>query len=491
MTGRQRFAFRIFRLFVPAFGLAALGTGAARASSDRIGCADCNVILVSLDTLRADALGAYGSKLGASPAIDRAARRGFTFLNAYSPATSTLPSHMSVFSGLYPVRHNIKNSWREDKLRASDPTLAEILKSRGYRTVWAWTAPYLSVDPMISNPHGGHGRGFDDFINETFIRDEKPSTAFEWLESNASNRFFMFLHNYRMHQPYTPSRRAMKKFSNTLYRKDYLTLEAANQKIRDEVVNKPELVFSSDTIAHNPDVFGTRDPDEKWAKIQRHLSRLGYTPHWFHMMGDSLFWSQFDVTKPEDVSDLKALYSMRLYDLDEWFEGLIAKLRALKILDKTLIVVMSDHGEEFAEHGGFSHSQVHEECVRIPLIFLFPGRGGKAIPDMASNIDIYPTVLDALGMEIPGSIQGVSLLPLVEGGTGPGRRPVFSGNYARSMYSVRDATRSYIVDRSSGLAEKFYDRAADPGETRNLIGTPGESGVDPYRRLIRAYLGEK
>lgn len=466
-------------------GRPALGGMTLSKVSD-VDCKDCNVILISLDTLRADVLGSYGSAFGASPALDQAAKYGFLFRNAYSPAPNTLSSHMTVFSSLYPSRHTIKNHYFNDRLNASHPTLAEVLKKRGYKTGWSWINHYPSLDPMLAH-QAGHRRGFDGFINESRNRGPDELTAFDWIERNAANRFFIFIHNYRMHGPYTPTRGAVAPFADKLHRKNYLTLEALDDKVREAVMNDPTLLFSTQAVSRMG-VFADKDPVTRWEEIQRLTHNLQHNLYWLAALREKFFWRQFDFKKAGDVSDLKTLYTMNLNDVDRWFGELYQKLKGLGILHKTLIVIMSDHGEEMFEHGDMQHTQLHEECLHIPLIFMFPSGEGKEIPELVGNIDIYPTILDLLGIKIPEGLQGMSLKPLMEGKSYPADRVVFGDHWSRSSYSVRDASRSYIVDRSSGLAEKFYDRINDPRETRDLIAAGGAADIDAYRRLLKSYL---
>ncbi len=472
-----------------AFGAGTARAGMVLADANSFGCKDCNVILISLDTLRADVLGAYGSDLGLSPAIDRAAKRGIVFSNAYAAAPWTMPSHMSVFSSLYSQRHNIRNAWGPEKLDAADPTLAEILKKRGYKTAWAWIAPYPSTDSMMLCSHGGYGRGLDEYINEALIRDADSPTVFRWLEKNATNRFFLFLHNNHMHDPYAPRWETLKQFSGRLRRKNFLTHEEILERTEEDILNNPSLIFSSQTIALHPEVFGLKDMNGKQDGIRKLMTRLQHKSYWYNALLERMFWPQFDLSRPDDISDLRALYSMRLYELDRWFGALQRKLDDLGLRNKTLIVLMSDHGEELGDHGGLRHIQLHEEVLRIPLIFLLPSGNGKRVSGMASNVDIFPTVLAALGLEIPRSIQGISLKPLIEGRPYPDSRPVFSDFWDKSAYAVRDSSYAYIVDRSNGFEEKFYDRINDRGETLNLIGSGGAAPVDKYRRILSEYIG--
>ncbi len=489
MKARSRRASTVFAaaLLAALFRAGPASGGVTLSRLSDVDCKDCNLILISLDTLRADVLGAYGSTFGASPALDDAAHRGFLFKSAYSPAPNTLVSHMTVFSSLYPSSHTIKNHYFTDKLSPDHPTLAQVLKRRGYKTAWSWVNHYPSLDPMLAY-HGGHDRGFDAVINESKSRGGSELTALGWLEQNASNRFFLFIHNYRMHGPYTPSRSAMEPFAHKLRQKKYLTLESLEENVKKDVLSDPSLIFSTQAIARMG-AFSIKDPVVRWEEIQRLTHGLQHNLYWLAALREKFFWRQFDFRKPADVDDLKALYAMTLNDVDRWFGDLYQGLKRLNILDKTLIVIMSDHGEEMFEHGDMQHTQLHEECARIPLIFMLPSGEGKEIAEIVGNIDIYPTVLDLLGIDSPGRLQGMSLRPLMEGKDYPASRVIFGDHWARSSYSVRDAEYSYIVDRSKGFSEKIYDRIKDPLETRDLIAAKLPAPVDKYRLLLKSYLG--
>ncbi len=467
--------------------------GAVRASAgvslaSPLDCKDCSVILISIDTLRADALGAYGSKSGTSPALDRAAERGFVFLNAFSAAPNTLPSHMTAFTGLYPLRHGVKPAIDPGKLDAKHFTLAEILRKRGYKTAWSYASSYPSVDPMIACSHAGFTRGIDTVMNESMNLEPGDPTAIGWLEKNASKRFFLFMHQYRMHAPYAPTRRTLEKFGDKLDGRKYLSQENVSARLVDMVMKKPELLFSTRTLAES-EVLLIEDPAARRGEISRmvhEISRKDYRPNTLRESG--IFWPQFDLKNPADLNDLKTLYGINLYDVDRWFDGFYKKLEELKILDKTIVVIMSDHGEEFMEHGKFNHTQLYQECIHVPLIFMFPNARGRRIAETVSTADITPTLLHSLGLGAIPDAQGVSLKPLMEGVAYPASRAVFGNFVLSSAYSVRDSSYSYIVEYTDGLAERLYDRAADPGEARNLIDSGVPVPLEKYRRLMKSYM---
>ncbi|HPJ72284.1 MAG TPA: sulfatase, partial [bacterium] len=320
----SRPAFRIFILaVVPALALAC-GRRHGR-EEDRP-----NLLLISVDTLRADRLGSYGYRRDTSPHIDGLAAEGVLFLNAFSASCKTTPSHMTILTGLFPRVHNVymwkmgaDGTFRGATLSGSIPTLAEILKGYGYSNV-AFTGG-ANVAGRI-----GFDRGFD-------IYDENGDTgaACRWLEKNAGKQFFLFYHTYYTHDPYLPP-----PPYDTRYDPGY----------SGEIPSRREILERT----------GTRE-GEKWHGI-------------WQAMHD-MFWSKVNLDDPADRRHLSALYDGAIDYVDnELIRDLLGALKKTGTLDKTLIVFTSDHGEEFLEHGRLEHNSLYREVTRIPLIMRLPGR---------------------------------------------------------------------------------------------------------------------
>lgn len=354
-------------LFIFLLSLIALACGKPKPTS-KIG---PNLLLISVDTLRSDRLGCYGYGRVTSPIIDLIAEQGVLFENAFSASPKTTPSHMSIMTGLYPRAHNVymwelspEGRYSGRKLSEKVTTLAEILKENGYTNV-AFTGG-ANVAGRI-----GFDRGFE-------IYDETADTigACRWLEGNADKKFFLFYHTYYTHDPYLPP-----PPYDTKYDPGYSGSMPTRQKLMDEL-----------GIQEGEDWHGI------WQLLQKR------------------FWSTIDLTDPADRRHVNALYDGAINYVDnELIRALINSLKKAGVLDNTLIVFTSDHGEEFLEHGRLEHNSIYREVASIPLIMRLPEilPAGKRIKQLARTIDILPTILDLLGILSQTSIQGKTLLPAI------------------------------------------------------------------------------
>lgn len=194
----------------PRDGERGASVAAPRLSAEALACSQCNVILISIDTLRADHLGAYGYRRRTSPEIDRFARRALVFENAMSQSAWTTPSHASMLTGLLPRDHGLLLSPRPGKLRPETPTLASILKGHGYRTVSFNGGGFVG-------PSFGLQAGFDTYTSRSRTFQRNISAAQSWLRENVGSKFFLFLHGYDVHWPFVHAER------NTFYKpaRDY------------------------------------------------------------------------------------------------------------------------------------------------------------------------------------------------------------------------------------------------------------------------------
>jgi len=401
-----------------------------------------NLLLISVDTLRADRLGCYGYDRPTSPNIDRLAAEGVLFENAFSSSPKTTPSHMSILTGLYPRTHNVY-MWGKDSqgiytgktLSEEIPTLAEILKGFGYTNV-AFTGG-ANVAGKI-----GFDRGFE-------IYDEESNTAaaVRWLRENADRRFFMFYHTYYTHSPYLPP-----PPYDTKYDPSYSGGIPSHDEMREEL---------------------GLEKDELWTGIWEVLH--------------SRFWSAVDPGNPADRNHLSSLYDGSIEYVDKTFiRELIDTLRETGVLDKTLIVFTSDHGEEFFEHGRVEHDSIYSEVARVPLVLRFPGRlpAGRRIGQLVRSIDILPTVLELIGIPLDSEIQGTSLLPAVLEGENLELDVYadFNDYLPPVIESVRAGPWCLLMDQReidpvkvTGAPPlrffKLYNIEDDPAEVRDLSGT--------------------
>ena len=397
------------------FALMAVG-----AAVDRRHTADGpSLLLISIDTLRADRLGAYGYPQPTSPALDaRLAARGIVFEDVYSQSPKTTPSHMTLFTSLYPSVHGVE-LWEEGHagrvLSPAAHTLAEVLKGAGWDTA-AFTGG--------GNLH--RSRGFDHGFDE-YRHSGQLARALSWLDEHRGHRFFLFFHTYAVHDPYLPAPHWQSEF------------------VRD---GSPRLL---ETVAR------LRKNGGGWDRAHR------------------VFWESVTPGDAADRRTLSALYDAGIRTMDERTLGpLLDRLETLGLAEDTLVVFTSDHGEAFGEHGAYLHDDLYAGTLRVPLVVRFPGRvpPGRRVPDRVRLLDVMPTVLELLGVPAPAGLQGRSLAPLLGGGA-PAESPPAISEYSnraigRTFESVRHGESAYIVDRG---AEQLFDLRADPGEQRNLAAS--------------------
>ena len=387
-----------------------------------------NLILISIDTLRADRLGVYGAERDNSPHLDAIAREGVIFEQAMSTAPWTLPSHASLFTGRYPSQHGVTTV--RHALDENVPTLAAHLRAHGFETGAIVNVGYLQG-------RFGLGRGFSHLAFAP--ADSSPDGATRriveratlWLQSRREQRCFLFVHLFDVHSDYR-SRPAFEA-----------AVGASSERIDATSARLVDILGGTATIA------------------------------------------------PQEIDGLSRLYDAGVRQLDEDLSTLLAFLDQWGWLDDSLLVVTSDHGEEFLEHGKVLHgASQYEEVLRIPLLMRGPGiPADRRIATPVSLVDIAPTALAALGVPPMEDTDGLDLHPLWNGtGTAPfENRPIFAeaapGIFGEALRAVRRGDDKLIVDTRSGV--ELYDLAEDPGETRD------RAAAEPDRvRELEAALAE-
>ncbi len=374
-----------------------------------------NVILISIDTLRADHLGSYGYKQNSSPNLDRFANEdAILFERCISSAPSTEPSHASIFTSLIPSHHGAFFAKRvpipDDMI-----TMAEILKKHGYSTV------SFNEGGQVSDAWG-FAQGFDEYvslpgigINHKFGRIVEH--ALDWLSKNDNETpKFLFLHTFETHHPYTPNERFIKDMGNnyqgTIPNKIMVNLLKS--------INKREISLSKTDRQH-----------------------------------------------------IINIYDAEIRSMDNSFAQLVQGLKDRSLYDETMIIFTSDHGEEFGEHGkmGWHSHSLWNELLHVPLIIKFPGKRfkGKRINPQVRSIDILPTMLDVLKIKPLPMFEGRTMMRLLQGKR-DGPRPAVSQqdgmNDARPV-TLQTGKWKYYLRNAKGSA-RLFDLNNDPGEKKNV-----------------------
>lgn len=430
-----------------------------------------HVVLVSLDTTRADRLGCYGSTVR-TPTLDGLAAEATVFEDAVTPATTTLCAHTSMLTGSWPQTHGVvRNGYF---VHPDNAMLAEVLGAAGFTSAGF-------VGSFALSERFDFAQGFDHW-DETFDLKIRPGdkvanqrraeqvtdAVLAHLGEGVPERLFLFVHYFDPHSPYDPPPPYDAMYGDvpegTSGGLD--TLRVLTGERQTAVLGFPRDKDAAITEGLLPELVRGWDPEP--SELERDLVRL----------------------YEGEVSYLDA-------HLGRLFDG----LREAGVWDDALVVVTADHGETFHEHADcWNHGLgVYDTTVRVPLIVRAPGRGaGARVAQVVSTIDVAPTVLDLLGLEPGPRVDGHSLAPLLEGGrlerehvfavgTQPGARVERAAGEWRNAckaHAVRSADHKLIETPYMGLQE-LYDLRADPGEQHELLlAQPAES------RAVAAGLAE-
>ncbi|HZI64759.1 MAG TPA: sulfatase [Thermoanaerobaculia bacterium] len=387
-----------------------------------------DVLILLVDGLRPDRLGAYGHSRATSPAIDRLARDGVVFRQAISQSTFTKTSIASLFTGRNPYRHgvywgnNLEQPGRvtSDVLRREETTLAELLARRGYLT-GAWVQNSHLRDFM------GFAQGFQVYRDQEGPI-ERIHRRFGSFLSGPGRRypFFAYLHYIDLHDPYRPP-------------PPYDTMFGPRGAVYDGVDFADWGAFL--------------------AEVEEGKRALG----------------------EDELRQLRDLYDGQIRRIDERVGELLDRLRRLGLYDRMLIVLTADHGEAFLEHGFISHSAApYDELVRVPLIVKFPaGRfAGGEVAEQVRLVDLFPTVAEEAGVSEaldpgqPREVDGCALQPLLRGAARDARCAVAVSEIAEDGAYPSIAVRSegWKLVHRPGAEDALYDLERDPGETANVAG---------------------
>ncbi len=367
---------------------------------------DLNLLLVTLDTTRADRLGAYGFTAAETPNLDRIAREGALFEHAVSPAPLTLPAHSSLFTSKFPSAHGVRDNGGFF-LGEDETTLAERLKGHGFRTGGF-------VGAYVLDHKWGVAQGFDTYFDNFDLSKyrsislssvERPGNevadhALAWLDSVGSSKFFAWVHFYDAHSPYSP-----------------------------------------------PEPYKSRY-----------------------------------ATRP---------YAGEIAFVDSQVGRLLAWLDTHHLLEKTIVVVIGDHGESLGDHGESTHGFfVYESVLHVPLMIRAPYdlTRGRTIADVVRNVDVQPTVLDLMGIPSSNTFEGQTLTPLMTGA----RSTLGLEAYAEAMYpryhfgwsdlrTLRAGRFKYI----EAPRPELYDLEKDPLESTNVYDQHRAFGAQMSARLRR------
>ncbi|MEA3337605.1 MAG: sulfatase [Chloroflexota bacterium] len=386
-----------------------------------------NVLLITVDTLRADHLGSYGYQRPTSPEMDAIAADGTLFEQFFCSAIPTQPSYTTLYTGQHPITHGVVGQGGDAVLSSTTPVLPELFLKAGYTT---------SAFDTLMRDRIWFGRGYEYYIDPSLRRvlrlgvtcDELNQRAIPWMQAHAEEPFFMFMHYWDPHAPYVPPER---------YR---------------------NLFYSGNPV----------DPDNS-----------ALDSWWEHPLGilareTWLRTADGPVTDPEFVV---SLYDQEIRHIDDGIGALVDALDSSGLAENTLVMILGDHGESMTEHGiFFEHHGLYDCVLRVPVIVRWPGKipAGTRLQGMYQMHDIAPTLLDAVGLPVARNMDGISFWDELTGqALDTGREEVFSlESTMQAKWCLRTSEHKLIVSRepdSYGNPEKeLYDLVADPQELNNI-----------------------
>jgi arylsulfatase A-like enzyme len=386
-----------------------------------------NVVLISIDSLRADRLGSYGNPHDTSPTLDALAGQGVRFTDTMSSTSWTLPAHMSLLTGRYVLSHGVIGE--TDRLPAGVPTLAETLHGSNVATGGVVSTLFLAG-------RYGFSRGFDYYDDHSALAknwyDELSSEpaptvtklAIDWLRERHDERFFLFVHYWDVHYDYIPPA-------------PYDAMFDPNYKGSITGVN----------FYHN-------------SAVNRHMPR-------------------------RDLEHIEALYDGEIRWVDDHIARILSALDDSGLADQTAVIVTADHGDEFFEHGGKGHQRtLYREVVQVPLIMRVPGvHPGQVVKAPVSLVDVMPTVLDLMQVRPPADMNGTSLVPILAGSGAQERSAIYgwlcNPRRSTSCEAMRYSPSETLFHMFQPSRIELYG-ANDPAQHHNVAG----SSQWPIDRLL-------
>jgi arylsulfatase A-like enzyme len=409
-----------------------------------------SIILIVIDTLRADYLGCYGFEGGISPSIDELAAESVLFENCSSHAPWTTPSVASMMTSLLPQAHGVAQPpdapqeyqvWRRQRTAAvpeSAVTLAEVLRERGYQTGAFVSNTFLSHEL-------GFAQGFDVFDASASKKPFRRAPAVldpagRWLDSALSSRhpYFLYVHLMDVHGPY----------------------------------NSPEGNFNA--VRESPSIRGDRRLSiREFDRIQPYLRR----PQWTRMRHG------------KKLQTWRGRYAAGVHAADGHLGQLLRRIRQDKRWQNTVVVLTSDHGEALFDHGGWDHGfSLYEHQLHVPLLIRYPGSeyGGTRVSDVVRSVDIMPTLIRFAKAEMPPTVSGADLAPLARLAPGVEEpRSVFATSIKNSpgRSSITIGRYKLIADSDGGRA-RLFDLVSDPGELIDIAPVRPDVVGDLKLRLL-------
>lgn len=419
-----------------------------------------NVVFILSDDHRYDAMSFMGHQFARTPHMDAMASEGVHLKNAFVTTSLCSPSRASILTGLYTFRHRVIDNNR--LVPKGTLFFPQYLQKAGYSTAYIgkWHMGGATDDPRPGFDHWISFRGQGHYLapnanytlnvngqrvkQKGYITDELTDYAVEWLEQQkpAEKPFFLYLSHKAVHANFTPAERHEGEFAALPFK-------------------RPESEADTEANYHNK---------PRWLKDQR----------------NSWHGVDFPYHSELNIEEYYKRYCETLSAVDDSVGRVMDQLKKMGIYEETLVIYMGDNGFMFGEHGLIDKRVAYETSIRVPMLMQCPElfRGGTAVEEMVANIDIAPTIMEAMGLSKPAHMDGQSFIPLALGKEVPWRDYFlyvyyWEKNFPQSptVFSLRGDQYKYITYYGLWDTDELYDIKADPSESKNLIHDPEFSSI--------------
>ena len=459
-------------------------------------CKDCNILLVTIDSCSARNIGCYGYSRDTMTALCSFAEENIKFNRTFSTDTWTLPSHVSMFTGLYTSRHTVDVP-NKDVLPDNIPLLSEVLNKSGYESIFY--TPKLSVVLPASIYVRNTKQELPDSVDI-----KEALTAFKANVQSGKKTFMSVYSDENCHEPYTfPT-------SERMYTNDTLPFYDDQKDL--SKVNIFSEEFYEYLLQVLPDIISRNDFFEKTYIVKELYSALSHAKNYEsaktvfykilqnHGENDSFFSHIHYVfaydrhIDPQDVRQMeyfRALYDEKLNELDrEIIPALVEVVQDDELNNNTILIITSEHGQEHGEHGVMGHKTMYDGNLHVPLVIRIPGIKNISIDQDTQLTDIMPTILDAVGIQTPLKLDGISLIPYIRNTTKSVERMLVTEHFRELALRTGEWKLFATRDVSTGeyIPYELYNTLHDPGENNNILfsNVPrAKSMIERYEREVR------
>lgn len=421
-----------------------------------------NVVFILSDDHRYDAMSFMGHQFAQTPHMDAMARNGVHLKNAFVTTSLCSPSRASILTGLYTFRHRVIDNNR----LVPEGTLffPQYLQKAGYKTAFVgkWHMGGDTDEPRPGFDHWVSFRGQGHYLpphpnytlnvngervkQQGYITDELTDYAIEWMEEqrNSDTPFFLYLSHKAVHANFTPAERHEGLLSDKPFKR----------------------------------------PETETVTLQSSQSK----PRWLRDQRNSWHGVDFPYHSNLNIEQYYKRYCEALMAVDDSIGRIMKQLKEMEIFEDTVVIYMGDNGFMFGEHGLIDKRVAYESSIRVPMLMQCPAlvEGNTVVEDVVANIDIAPTVMEAMGLQTPSHMDGQSFLPLAQGKKVPWRNYFlyvyyWEKNFPQSptVFSLRGDQYKYITYYGLWDTDELYDIKNDPNETTNLLHNP------EFRKIAR------